>query len=132
MKAGISSVPHQLSPNHGRPRRCRRDGRKNTFLNRRPTWTLPRPHRSRCFHNATMPPGSSARHWALPSKTTRRPASWVSRVVTVSSASVVVSIAPPRSSMLCRLWSWAPPARQAWAPEKFCARRPTACAVAYS
>ena len=79
-----------------------------------------------------MEPGSSAQQMACGSNTTRRPRSWVSKVVNVSSAREVVSIRPPRASRLARECSCAPPARQATAPSTFCPRLAAAWAVTYS
>ncbi len=79
-----------------------------------------------------MVPGSSAQTTACGSKMTFAPVSWVRNVVTVSSASVRVSIWPPTASMLARECSWAPPARHATAPSTFWLRRAAACAVMYS
>ena len=79
-----------------------------------------------------MLPGSSAQTVACGSKMTLCPARWVSNVVTVSSASVPVSIRPPTASMLARECSCAPPARQAITPSTSWLRRAAACAVMYS
>ena len=79
-----------------------------------------------------MLPGSSAHTVACGSKMTFRPARWVSNVVTVSSASVVVSIRPPTASMFSRECNCAPPARQAITPSTSWLRRAAAWAVMYS
>ena len=124
MKAGCSSSENQNSAKLMLPSRCGvadqgSRGRNHSPLNRRVTWMLPRPQRSRCFHSPVMLPGSSAHTTACGSKTTRAPLSWVRNVVTVSSASVCVSIRPPMASMFARECSCAPPARQATAPSTF-------------
>ena len=132
MNTGSSSRQNQSRPKLTLPSRLLGWGRNQTLLNRRVTWTLPRAQRSRCFHSATMLPGSSAHTVACGSKMTLRPPFWVSNVVTVSSASVVVSTWPPIASMLARECSCAPPARQAITPRTSWLRRAAAWAVMYS
>ena len=116
MKAGSSSRQNHIRPKLMLPSRLPACGRNQTRLKRRVTCMLPRAQRIRWRHSAPMVPGSSDHTTACGSKMARRPASWVWNVVTVSSASVVVSTRPPRSSRFSRECSCAPPARQAIAP----------------
>ena len=61
-----------------------------------------------------------------------RPASWVLKVVKVSSARDEVSIFPPIAIRFSLVSNCAPPARQAVTPNTFCALRLAACAQIYS
>jgi hypothetical protein len=132
MSTGMRNVENQMSEMLTPPRRPARPRRSQMRRKRPVTCTLPRPQRSRCFHSDAMSRGSSAHTIACGSNTTRLPQSWMLIVVTVSSASVDVSISPPIASRLSRRTSCAPPARHACAPSTFCARRAPACALTYS